>query len=89
MSLRQFFRLTLFLFQLFGIQITLCFHSITTPLCNTNSINYRKCFSSSPLLSTPSENDTAPTPPATFREAEILGLKLMQSGQTEEALKGK
>ena len=35
---------------------------------------------------TASEEDTKPT---TFREAEVLGLRLMQEGQFDEALKGK
>ncbi len=35
---------------------------------------------------TASEEDSKPT---TFREAEVLGLRLMQEGQFEEALKGK
>jgi hypothetical protein len=47
----------------------------------------------SALYSTESEYDTGPSrkesvTPKTFREAEVLGLRLMQEGQIEEALKG-
>jgi hypothetical protein len=35
------------------------------------------------------DNSANPQQPLNFREAEVLGLRLMQEGQHEEALKGK
>ena len=40
------------------------------------------------LSSTDTEEPSLPPPPQTFREAEILGLRLMQEGAHEQALEG-
>ena len=47
--------------------------------------------STSPLpgLQMTSSEDDVSTKPTTFREAEVLGLRLMQEGQFDAALKGK
>ncbi len=51
-----------------------------------NSINSIILFAAS--TDTEAEGQPSVPPPQTFREAEILGLRLMQEGQHEQALEG-
>lgn len=68
---------------------------ILGPMSTSNkliSMNTFRSSSKSQLYSTESNNgedkNSNQVTPKTFREAEVLGLRLMQEGQIEEALKG-
>jgi len=60
-------------------------------ICNNNGpIISRLQSSASSSSSKPEQSKSqALPPPTTFREAEVAGLRLMQDGRHEEALKGK
>ncbi len=60
--------------------------TVNTPL-NQNCIQSASRFSTS-LFGEDEVSAPATPTPQTFREAEVLGLRLMQEGQYEEALKG-
>mmetsp|Transcript_28914 Transcript_28914/g.42866 ORF Transcript_28914/g.42866 Transcript_28914/m.42866 type:complete len:227 (-) Transcript_28914:265-945(-) len=70
-------------------------HSISTSqriqIAN-NFAGWRSCLASTANVAAPpsaaaADDDMSALPPATFREAEVLGLRLMQEGRHEDALK--